>query len=153
MLVGLLVSLHVLAVVIWIGGMFFAHNMLRPAAMSLEPPQRLLLWRQVFKRFFAWVWIAIIVLLITGIGLIVLFGGMGHVRWPVHLMLTTGLLMIGLFSYLFFAPYRQFRQAINIQNYPAAAEQLARIRFIVTTNLALGLITTLIATAGKYIII
>lgn len=151
MLVGLLITLHVLAVVIWIGGMFFAHNMLRPAAMSLEPPQRLPLWRQVFKRFFAWVWVSIIVLLVTGVGLIVLYGGMGNVHWSVHVMLTIGLLMIGLFSYLFFVPYRQFRQAINIQDFPAAGEQLARIRLIVTINLVLGLVTTAIASGGKYL--
>ncbi|MEK7989403.1 MAG: CopD family protein [Thiotrichaceae bacterium] len=152
MLVGLLVTLHVLAIVIWVGGMFFAHNMLRPAVMLLEPPQRLSLWRQVFKRFFAWVWVSIIVLLTTGIGLIVLYGGMGSVHWSVHVMLTMGLVMIGLFSYLFFVPYRQFRQAVNIQNFPLAGEQLARMRFIITTNLSLGLMTTIIATGGKYFI-
>ncbi|MCV6637284.1 CopD family protein [Candidatus Albibeggiatoa sp. nov. NOAA] len=151
MLVGLLLTLHVLAVVIWIGGMFFAHNMLRPAAMLLEPPQRLTLWRQVFKRFFAWVWISIIVLLASGVGLIVLYGGMGNVHWSVHAMLTVGIIMIALFSYLFFAPYRQFRQSINIQDFPAAGEQLAKIRFIVTINLVLGLITTVIAAIGKYL--
>lgn len=152
MLIGLLLTLHVLAVVIWIGGMFFAHNMLRPAAMLLEPRQRLPLWRQVFKRFFAWVWISIIILLITGIILIVLYGGMGSVHWSVHAMLTVGLIMIGLFSYLFFVPYRQFRQAIDIQDFPVAGEQLVRIRFIVTVNLMLGLITTIIATGSKYLI-
>ena len=31
---------HVLAVVVWIGGMVFAHFFLRPAALKLEPPQR-----------------------------------------------------------------------------------------------------------------
>ena len=32
-------TLHLLAVVIWVGGMFFAHFMLRPSAIEkLEPP-------------------------------------------------------------------------------------------------------------------
>ncbi len=151
MLFSLLLTLHVLAVIVWIGGMFFTHNMLRPAAMLLEPPQRLLLWRQVFKRFFAWVWISIIALLVTGIALILLYGGMSNVHWSVHAMLMTGLIMIALFSYLFFVPYRHFRQAVDIQDFSVAAEQLIQIRFIVTINLVLGLITTAIASGGKYL--
>jgi len=51
----LLTLLHVLASVIWVGGMFFAHQCLRPAAIAtLDPPQRLALWRAVFGRFFPW---------------------------------------------------------------------------------------------------
>ena len=35
------IFLHVLAVVIWVGGMYFAHQMLRPVAADLlAPPQR-----------------------------------------------------------------------------------------------------------------
>ena len=38
----LAISLHVLAAVIWVGGMFFAWIVLRPVAASqLEPPARL----------------------------------------------------------------------------------------------------------------
>ncbi|KAG1694742.1 Bifunctional purine biosynthesis protein PurH [Nymphon striatum] len=53
MFMSIALSLHVLAVVIWVGGMFFAHQALRPAAVStLEPPLRLQLWVATFKRFF-----------------------------------------------------------------------------------------------------
>ena len=42
------IALHLLAAVIWVGGMFFAYMALRPAAASLlEPPLRLPLWSQV----------------------------------------------------------------------------------------------------------
>ena len=45
--------LHVLAALIWVGGMFFAHSSLRPtAAETLQPPERLRLLTGVFKRFF-----------------------------------------------------------------------------------------------------
>ncbi len=47
-----LLALHVLAVVIWVGGMFFAYNALRPAAAEvLEPPNRLKLWVATFVDF------------------------------------------------------------------------------------------------------
>jgi uncharacterized membrane protein len=40
MIYATLKLLHVLAIVVWIGGMVFAHFFLRPAAMQLPPPQR-----------------------------------------------------------------------------------------------------------------
>ena len=49
---GLAVLLHVLSVVVWVGGMFFAYMFLRPvAAAELEPPQRLDLEIRNFERF------------------------------------------------------------------------------------------------------
>ena len=64
-------TLHVLAALVWVGGMFFAWMVLRPAAMvALEGPARLKLWAQVFPRFFVWVWIAVVLLPISGIGLL-----------------------------------------------------------------------------------
>ena len=47
--------IHIFAAVVWVGGMFFAHQVLRSAAAALEPPSRLVLWSRVFGRFFAWV--------------------------------------------------------------------------------------------------
>ena len=52
--------LHLLSVLIWVGGMFFAYMILRPAAVEvLEPPPRLRLWANVFGRFFPWVWASV----------------------------------------------------------------------------------------------
>ena len=57
---ALVITLHLLAVVIWVGGMFFAYMALRPAAGNLlEPPIRQTLWVAVFKRFFVWVWVSL----------------------------------------------------------------------------------------------
>ena len=42
---------HLLAIIVWVGGMVFAHFFLRPAAQSLEPPQRLRLMHDVAARF------------------------------------------------------------------------------------------------------
>ena len=50
-------ALHILAAVAWVGGMLFAHQMLRPAARALEPGTRLPLWHRVFSRFFPLVWL------------------------------------------------------------------------------------------------
>ena len=51
------ITLHLLAAVVWVGGMFFAYVALRPVAASLlPPPLRLPLWSQTVARFFPWVW-------------------------------------------------------------------------------------------------
>ncbi len=64
----LLYVLHLLAALAWVGGMFFAWMILRPAAVAvLQPPERLRLWLDVFLRFFAWVWAAVLVLPISGL--------------------------------------------------------------------------------------
>ncbi|EFK95682.1 membrane protein [sediment metagenome] len=47
MVYALLKALHVLAVVLWVGGMAFAHFFLRPALATLEPPHRLRLMHVV----------------------------------------------------------------------------------------------------------
>ncbi len=51
---GIVYTLHVLAALVWVGGMFFfAWMVLRPAAMkALEGPARLKLWVEVFQGFF-----------------------------------------------------------------------------------------------------
>ncbi|MET0093358.1 MAG: hypothetical protein ABW120_07480, partial [Sedimenticola sp.] len=60
-------TLHLLGTVVWVGGMFFAHMALRPvAAELLEPPQRLPLLKGVLDRFFRWVWLAVVLILVTG---------------------------------------------------------------------------------------
>ncbi len=148
-----LISLHLVTAIIWVGGMFFAHMILRPAAIEvLEPPQRLALWRGVFKRFFVWVWISIATLLVTGTWIIFeYYGGYSSLPIYLHLMNVIGLVMMLLFAFLFFGPYSRLRQAVETANWPQAAQYLNNIRLIVTINLVLGLLTSLIAVAGRYI--
>ena len=80
---ALLVALHVLAAVVWVGGMFFAYMVLRPAAGPLETAERLALWHRVFGRFFPWVWACIVLLLVSGyVMLFRAFGGFAGA--PLH---------------------------------------------------------------------
>jgi uncharacterized membrane protein len=101
--------IHFLAVLVWVGGMFFAYMVLRPAAVDvLQPPERLRLWDNVFHRFFNWVWAAIGLILVTGLYMIYQFGGMAHVPLYVHIMLLSGLVMTAIYCYVFFACYVPF---------------------------------------------
>jgi uncharacterized membrane protein len=135
-----MILLHVLATVIWVGGMFFAHQCLRPAALAtLESPQRLALWRAVFGRFFPWVWGAVIVLLLTGQVLVGQMGGMAAAPVQVHVMVAIGYLMAAIFAFIYFVPFAAMKQAVAAQDWPSAGAALNRIRGLVGTNLILGL--------------
>ena len=146
-------SLHLLTATIWVGGMFFTYMVLRPvAATLLEPPLRLTLWSQVFGRFFPWVWIAIIILPTTGLWMIFAeLGGMKAIGTHIHVMLLLGTIMIALFLHVFFAHYRKLNTALTTNDMPTAGQQLNKIRRLIGLNLILGLITTVIASAGRFI--
>lgn len=134
------IALHVVAAVVWVGGLFFAYIVLRPSVAGLEPPQRLQLWADVFKRFFPWVWMAIIILLLSGYWLIFdWFKGFSSAPGHVHLMHLVGWVMTLLFVYLYYKIYPLFVNAIKQQDWPAGGAALNRIRHIVLINLVLGL--------------
>ncbi len=143
-------AFHTLAAIIWVGGMFFAHVALRPAVAPLPPAERLALWRRTLPRFFAWVWACVAVLLASGYGVLLLGyrGGLGGGGIHIDIMQATGSLMMVLFAYLFFAPWQAFKRAMAASELAEAIGALARIRLIVTINLALGLFTAAIGSTG-----
>ena len=151
MLNAIAVTLHLLTAVIWVGGMFFAVYVLRLAAGPMEPSDRLALWARAFAKFFPWVWIAVILLPLTGYWLVLdLHGGMSTLPVPFHIMHGLGWIMIVIFLHLWFGPYARFKQAQAGGDIPEAAKQLNSIRQLVTGNLFLGLINVLIGTSGRF---
>ncbi len=142
--------LHLLAVLIWVGGMFFAYVVLRPAAVDvLQPPERLRLWDNVFHRFFNWVWGAIGAILVSGLYMIYLYGGMAHVPRYIHIMLLLGLVMMGIYVYVFFACYVQFKLHVAKERWKEAGTILGKIRKLIGVNVTLGLVTVCVAVIGK----
>jgi uncharacterized membrane protein len=147
----ILVSLHILAAVVWVGGMFFAYSVLRPSTGPLPPAERLALWHRTLRRFFLWVWASIIVLLVSGYGMLFGYsGGFGGASLHVHLMQATGIFMMLLFLHLFFATWRRFCHALEEKDIPQAAESLDQIRRIVGMNLMLGLLTVIVGASGRF---
>jgi uncharacterized membrane protein len=142
---------HTMAAVVWVGGMFFAHQVLRPAALLLDPGPRLILWERTLGRFFAWVFTAIVLLLLSGYAMVFgVFGGFAGIGLPVQLMQGLGIVMMLLFLHLYFAPWRRLRAAVARQDWAEGGRQLAQIRRIVGINLVLGLLTVAIGSSGRY---
>lgn len=141
-------ALHLLAALIWVGGMFFAWMILRPAAVSvLEAPARLTLWAEVFRRFFQWVWLAVLVLPVSGMGMLHLrFAGFETAPRYVHIMIGLYIAMLALFLRIQFLQLPELRHAITAQDWPSGGTALGRMRKLVGINLLIGL--ALVAIAG-----
>ncbi len=125
----------------------------RPSAVKLlDPPLRILFLQHTFASFFRIVWVAIALLLGSGLWMLFfVFGGLSAVAWYIHLMLALGLLMMLIFAVLYFLPFRKFSRTVDEQNWSAAVVQLESIRKLVMTNAILGVIVMLAASAGRYI--
>ncbi|GAB2711248.1 CopD family protein [Comamonas sediminis] len=150
MLYIILKTVHLLSIIVWLGGMAFAHFFLRPALQQLEPPQRLVLMRDVLQRFFAVVLVIIAAVLLSGIGMMGLVHKMAAqagakfnmpVSWMV--MAVLGLAMMAVFGHIRFALFKRLDQAVNAKDWPAGGKALGQIRQLVALNLALGTVIVL----------
>ncbi|MFA9285885.1 CopD family protein [Comamonas sp. SY3] len=150
MLYIILKTVHLLSIIVWLGGMAFAHFFLRPALQQLEPPQRLVLMRDVLQRFFAVVLVIIAAVLLSGIGMMGLVHKMAAqagakfsmpVSWMV--MAVLGLAMMAVFGHIRFALFKRLDQAVSAKDWPAGGKALGQIRQLVALNLALGVVIVL----------
>ncbi|KQZ80583.1 CopD family protein [Pseudomonas sp. Root562] len=146
---SLVYSLHVLAALVWVGGMFFAWMVLRPAAMTaLEGPARLKLWIEVFQGFFRWVWGAVVLLPVSGVVMLNLnFSGFEHAPRYVQVMMGLFVVMTALFIRIQALMLPELRVAVLAQDWPAGAAVLGRIRRLVGINLIVGLVVVVVAAA------
>lgn len=144
-------TLHVLSIIVWIGGMVFAHFFLRPAVARLEPPIRLRLMHDVLDRFFKAVLAASLLALLSGVWMLgrfaqqVVRSGAGFempLAW--HVMAVLGVAMVAIFMHIRFALFKRLGRTVAAAEWPAAAAALAQIRTWVSINLALGVVILLV---------
>lgn len=141
--------LHLLGVVVWVGGMFFAHVALRPSVQALAPPERLPLLSATLTRFLAWVAAAVLAILGSGLTMIALLGGVAAVGRYVHVMAGIGIVMIAVYAYLVARPFRALRSGVAAGDWPRAGAAMQRVRHLVAVNLVLGLIVMTVAVLGR----
>lgn len=146
MLYATLKLLHVLAIVVWIGGMAFTQFFLRPAAMALDLPQRVTLMHAALQRFFKAVLVAMAVVLVSGLWMIgrvakqTVQSGLDFnmpLSWTI--MAALGIVMMAIFGHIRFALFKRLSQAVSSQDWTAGSAALANIRTWVGINLGLGI--------------
>ncbi len=142
----MLLGLHAIAGAVWVGGMFFALLILRPAMAGLDAAARIALHRAVLRRFLPVVWVAMPFLLLSGWRMLQrTYGRFVWVPWPVQTMAVIGPVMAAVFVALWFGPYKRLRTTSD----PAeAAAAIGAIRWMIMANLLLGLLTTMLAGMG-----
>ena len=97
----LMLFVHLAGVIVWVGGMSFAHFCLRPASLALPPPQRLALWHGVLARFFPIVWLALAAIVGSGFAMLLAVGfAQAPLAW--HAMAAVGLVMAAIFASIWY---------------------------------------------------
>lgn len=152
MIYNLLKLSHVLSILVWVGGMVFAHFFLRPAVAVLLPPERLRLVHDVLGRFFKVVLFLSTWAVVSGLWMIgrvakeTVQGG-GSFQMPLSwtVMAALGIVMWLIFGHIRFALYKRLSRAVDAADWPVAGTALATVRFWVAVNMVLGLVTVGVA--------
>ena len=146
MLYASLKAIHLLGIVVWVGGMFFMLACLRPAAAKvLEPPARVRLMHAALRRFFDAVTLAALLAFLSGVAMLLLVGrerassGMAfNVPLDWYAMVGLFFVMVAVFVHVRLALFRRVERALADQAWPVAAAALSAIRWEVTINLVIG---------------
>ena len=151
MIYATLKALHVLSVIVWIGGMVFAHFFLRPALAQLEPAVRLRLMHDVLGRFFQAVLAASLLTLASGVWMLgrgakqmVQSGGTFEMPLAWTVMAVLGVAMVAIFMHIRFVLYKRFGLSVAAAEWTAGCAALAKIRHWVAINLGLGVLVLLV---------
>jgi len=151
MIYAVLKTLHLLAIVVWVGGMVFAHFFLRPALSSLEAPLRIKLMHEVLGRFFKAVLVASLITLASGIWMlgrtakqVVQSGGSFDMPLSWTLMAVLGVAMVAIFFHIRFALYKKLSRAVTAAEWTSGGAVLGQIRKWVLINMVLGLLVIIV---------
>ena len=147
---------HLLAVIVWVGGMFFALYCLHPALAPLEAPARVALAQRALGHFFRAVTVAVAVIVLSAAAMLASLAanaqraGLG-LNMPLDwwLMAVLGTLMVLIFAHIRLVLFRRVRHAARAQDWRSAGAALARIRAFVTVNLALGVVIVVATRLGQ----
>lgn len=147
MIYSALKTLHLLAIIVWLGGISFSYFFLRPAMAQLDTPTRLRLMHEVLGRFFkAALWAS---LLVMGSGIwmlgrvakqVVQSGGVFQMPLAWTVMAVLGSVMVALFMHIKFALYKKLAQSVTASDWPAGDMALTQIRNWLAVNLGLGVL-------------
>ncbi|MCS7307735.1 MAG: CopD family protein [Aquificaceae bacterium] len=128
-----LLFFHILSAIVWVGGMIYSLLFLKPSLKELsQEEQRYKLMRAVFSRFFPAVWLSILLLFITGMGLWHGYRKDFSANPLFHTKLFLFALMTLIFAYIYFFLFRKGR--------------LSQIPNLIAVNLLLGILVLLVIT-------
>ena len=153
MLNALAIIFHLVAINIWVGGMFFIIIVLGKVVSTFEVPAQQAFWQHTLKRFFFWVWLAVIGLLGTGIGMIFYrFGDLAITPWYIITMACLGISMVVIFMVIYFVFYKNFEREFKAGNIEGSRDQLRMIRRLGIVNMVLGFCVVVVIGGSPYLL-
>ncbi len=155
MLYATLKLIHLLSVIVWIGGMVFSHFFLRPALAELDPPVKARLMAAVLSRFLNAVLVLGTLTVLSGVWMIgrvakqtVQAGLPFNMPLEWWVMAAVGLFMWLVLGHIRFVLFKRLRRAVDGLDWSVANGVLAQIRHWVLFNLCLGLIIVAVVVIG-----
>jgi uncharacterized membrane protein len=155
LLYATLKALHLLGVVVWVGGMAFVLFCLRPAARVLEPAARVTLMHAAMKRFIFVVSIAALVLFSSGAAMIAMArsaatrtGLAFNMPLDWYAMIAIFFVMLAVFVHIRNVLFRRLDAAVTAARWPDGAAALGAIRWEVSLNLVLGTFVVFLVRLG-----
>ena len=138
--------IHLIAGIVWMGGMTFMLFALRPAVLgTMDAQPRAILMGQIWKRFFVLVLIAIVLLFATGTHLYTatfraarLATGNGNVPLGWNVMLVLGITMMLIFGHIYFAGFKKYKKAVGAAEWATAAKAAGLIHKMTLINFTMG---------------
>jgi uncharacterized membrane protein len=149
-------AIHLLAVIAWVGGMFFMLMCLRPAAHEvLEAPPRVRLMQATLRRFLRLVAVAVVAILLSGAAMIALVwrdraaaGLAFNMPLDWYAMVALFLVMLAVFLHVRLALFPRVARAIASEAWADGGAALLAIRGEVAINLVLGVFVVVMVRLG-----
>jgi len=149
-------AVHLLAVIAWLGGMFFMLMCLRPAAQEvLDPPSRIRLMHSTLRRFLRIVGLAVLAILLSGAAMIFMAwrdraaaGLAFNMPLDWYAMVAIFFVMLAVFLHVRLPLFARVGRAMAAETWPAAGAALNAIRWEVAINLVLGIFVVALVRLG-----
>ena len=157
MLYATLKAVHLLAVIGWLGGMFFMLLCLRPAVHEvLEAPPRIRLMHATLRRFLRIVGIAVLLILASGAAMIAMAwrdraaAGLAF-NMPLDWYAMVGLFfaMLAIYLHVRLPLFARVTRGLAAERWPDAGAALNAIRWEVAINLVLGIFIVVLVRLGN----
>jgi uncharacterized membrane protein len=140
------VVLHVVGVVLWVGGMGFSQMVLRPATASMEAPARVRFMMDVLGRFFRLVTVSLVLIWVSGLAMLAPVG-MKNAPLSWHIMYGLATITTVIFIVIYGLYLGKAKPALANNDIAGAGAVLMKLRVLISINFVLA---TLAMVAGLY---
>jgi uncharacterized membrane protein len=142
--------IHMIAIIVWLGGLFLLTVVLGPTIRDMAPTARASIWYRVLSRFFVWGSIALAAIVASGIAVVRLrFGGLSGVPAIHQWNMIVGIPAIGLYVYAQLIPWRTCRRATAVDDWILAEKSISRIRTLFGIALTMALVAAVVSSVAR----